>query len=362
VRRTEAEPVRRLAGRALLILGGTVLGLAGAELGLRALRPDWAPRTAERALFWRHDPTLGWAHRAGARGRFRGPGWDVEVRINARGLRDRERDARPAPGARRVLLLGDSMGWGFGVAQEEALGAVLEGRCPGLEVVNASVSGWSTDQELLWFEREGARLRPHEVLLLAHENDLAGNAHERMYGYAKPRFALEGGALVLRNVPVRERTALEALYTGATARSWLASGLLRRPALAMWLEFGEPFGATTLSVDGPVTRALLGRLAASVRRAGASLRVALVPMPPVFARVFQEAGRASGFPVLDLSSAFAAAGARGEALHLRTDPHWSAAGHRVAAEALAAELSCRLPPAPGPGGARPSGAEPGPPG
>jgi hypothetical protein len=332
--------MRARAGTVLLLVAGIAVALLGAELAARWLVPEWEPRVADRELFWRHDPTLGWFHRGGARGRFRGPGWDVEVRINRDGLRDRDHDGAPAQGGRRLLLLGDSFGWGFGVAEDESVAAVLERRCAGLDVVNASVSGWSTDQQLLYFEREGARFGAQSVLLLVHENDLAGNARERMYGYAKPRFVLEGGALALRNVPVPERAPLDALYGRVTSRSWLASGLLRRPALAIWLEFGEPLGSTTLSVDAPVTRGLLGRLARAVRRSGASLRLALVPMPPEHARFFQEACRSLRVPVLDLAEAFAAAEAAGDALLLPADAHWSAAGHRVAADALAKDLGC----------------------
>lgn len=332
--------MRSLARRALLVLGGLALGLAVAEALTRTFAPDLRPLTGERADFWHHDSTLGWFHRPGATGRFVGPSWDVEIRINGSGLRDVEHEPARRPGLRRLLLLGDSFGWGYGVEQDRMLSAVLRERCPGFEVINGSVSGYSTDQEYLFYRERGSRWAPDQVLLLIHENDLLGNGLHRMYGYEKPRFVLEGQSLELRNVPVPERKPWEKAYSRLVVWSYFASGVLRRPAIGVVLEFGQPFGTQILDWDPHVSRRLLLRFARELREAGVEFRWALIPMQAAVADWLRGIGREAGVRVIDLDPALRAAAQRGVELTLRGDLHWSADGHRVAAEALAGELGC----------------------
>src|SRR5437899_3035923 len=104
------------------------------------------------AGFWRHDPRLGWHHTAGSEGVFdRSPVFRTRVRINDKGLRGRDYPYERVAGRRRILVLGDSFVFGYGVEQEEIFTTVLEGLLPATEVINAGVSGYGTDQELLWF-------------------------------------------------------------------------------------------------------------------------------------------------------------------------------------------------------------------
>jgi len=330
---------RRAVASVALVLAGTALGLAGAELLARAFAPRWQPSVAERSSFWVHDATLGWAHRPGATGRFVGPDWDVDVTINADGLRDVEREPDATPRRRRLLLLGDSMAWGFGVELDQTLVADLRRRCPDWAFVNAAVSGYSTDQEYLYWRSHAERLAPDVVLVLVHPNDITGNALGRMYGYEKPRFVWEGGELSLRNTPVPERRAWERAYTWLTAHSWFANGTLRRPPLGSWLEYGlRPGSAPPDGLD--VTRRLLDRFAREVRSEGAQLRVALVQMPPQASAWLLGVAREAQIPALDLAPLLDAAQRSGTEVTLRGDEHWNAAGHRIAGEAIAGSLGC----------------------
>jgi lysophospholipase L1-like esterase len=329
---------RAVVSRALLAVGAIVATLGLAELAARLAEPRWHP--VGQAASWRYDPTLGWAHRAGAEGRFRSPHWNVGVRINEQGLRDVEHAYAKPPGARRLLLLGDSFGWGYGVEQDRGVAAVLAARCPDLEVINSSVSGYSTDQEYLYWRDEGRRYGPDIVLVLFHENDIPGDSLHRMYGYEKPQFRVERGELVLRNVPVPERRSWERAYNWLLARSWLANGILQRPAISLAFEYGLPFGTTELPSDFAVTSLLFAQLAREVRAVGGELRIAAVPMQKAPRAWLREAAREAGARVTDLEGPLQAAAARGVAIALPDDPHWNEEGHRIAGEAIARDLGC----------------------
>lgn len=88
---------------------------------------------------------------------------------NSQGFRDRERTFERAPGAPRVLALGDSMTWGAGVSYDETFTALLEGSlqaaAPGAEVINVGVPGWGPHEEFHLLKVYGITLQPDMVLL-----------------------------------------------------------------------------------------------------------------------------------------------------------------------------------------------------
>src|SRR4030095_12115366 len=102
------------------------------------------------------------------------PEFSVEVSINSHGQRDDEYPVERT-GKRRMFVLGDSLGWGFGVELHERFSERMEDIHPDWEIINASVSGYSTDQELLYLQHQGMVFAPDVVLLLFHPNDFEGN-------------------------------------------------------------------------------------------------------------------------------------------------------------------------------------------
>jgi len=116
-------------------------------------------------------------------------------------------------------MLGDSIAFGTGVADEQTFSYRLAGLDPGLEVVNLAVPGYGTDQELLQLEREGARLAPEVVVLhFCVANDFVDNTLPHfLYDPRRPKpfFTLEGGELrrheshLLRSWHVRLASALQ---------------------------------------------------------------------------------------------------------------------------------------------------------
>ncbi len=154
--------------------------------------------TGHRYLY---DAQLGWRNI---------PGWESMtmgklLTINSKGLRDREYEWEKPSGTKRILVLGDSFAWGYGVADSEIFTEVLErelaGGEPSWQVLNSGVSGWGTDQEYLFLNSEGFRYSPDIVILAFFcVNDPKNNGHSEQYGLRKPVF--RSTDLDLANVPV----------------------------------------------------------------------------------------------------------------------------------------------------------------
>jgi len=172
--------------------------------------------------FWRGDPQTGWSLQPGAAGRWFNPPYeyDVDVVINSQGLRDVERAGYDKPeGVFRVLLLGDSYVEGLRVLLDQTFGKVLEaglnaGAPAGqrYQVVNAGVSGWGTDQQLLWLRSEGVKYQPDLVLLAFFPGNDFQNISEalevaNMGRVQKPFFQRTADGLALRYHPFDPATA-----------------------------------------------------------------------------------------------------------------------------------------------------------
>lgn len=117
------------------------------------------------------DPAIGHQHKANSQARLMG----VDVSINALGMRDSEVPTE-APGKARVLMLGDSITFGWGVPQAETVAARLGPRLSELsgepvEVLNSGVGNYNTSMEVAWFERNGLDLNPDVVVLNVFIND-----------------------------------------------------------------------------------------------------------------------------------------------------------------------------------------------
>ena len=101
--------------------------------------------------FMRPDPDLFWSPRPGFAGDFLGK----RVTINDLGLRGPQVRIPKPPGLRRVLCFGDSITFGYGVADDETyaflLGKQLASR--GVETVNAGVTGYTSHQVLRLLRR-----------------------------------------------------------------------------------------------------------------------------------------------------------------------------------------------------------------
>jgi Tfp pilus assembly protein PilF/lysophospholipase L1-like esterase len=111
-------------------------------------------------------------------------------RTNAHGLRDRPRThARPEGIERRVILLGDSVVEGHGVAEGETISSRLEQllRDEATEVLNFGVSGYNTRAEVALLADRGLAFEPDVVVLVFVHNDFTDFNREALRLGASPR-------------------------------------------------------------------------------------------------------------------------------------------------------------------------------
>jgi lysophospholipase L1-like esterase len=96
---------------------------------------------------------------------------------NADGLRDRDFAVPKPADTYRILVLGDSFTWGVGLDVEETipkqLEAALKTSTSGtIEVINASVPGMNTVNELAMLKETGLKYQPDMILLIYLLNDI----------------------------------------------------------------------------------------------------------------------------------------------------------------------------------------------
>ena len=142
----------------------------------------------------------GWALKANLR--------DVPVQrgktlsSNSRGVRGTAEHAEvKSPGVTRILVVGDSFTFGEDVGDDETYSHQLQALLPGTEVINLGVHGYGHDQMLIYLQEVAGYYQPDVVILGFLTQDMERNVLS-FRDYAKPRFVLDGGRLVLKNSPV----------------------------------------------------------------------------------------------------------------------------------------------------------------
>ncbi len=148
------------------------------------------------------DEKLGWRLKPNLSVASNRLGYEIEYHMNSKGLRDDETPYQKPDGVFRVVLLGDSRTFGFGVPIEKHFSRILEGYFEDFEVVNLGISGYGVDQQLLYLREEGFKYQPD--LVMAYVAHYASHRHmyAERFGMKKPHFELADRELQLKNVPV----------------------------------------------------------------------------------------------------------------------------------------------------------------
>jgi|GEM_PF-4345390 hypothetical protein len=357
----------------------TLLGLLAIEGTLHlAGHGPITPRESSYAF----DRLLGWQPIPSKNQTRIGGQYRSVVHHNAYGFRGPPLRRHPKE---RVLVLGDSfteayqLNWGqtfVGLMQQS-----FDGKGRNLEFINMGVAGYSTDQELLYYEKHAKGLTHQWVVLMFYaSNDLRGNIQESFGGYAKPtldRKALTKGQIRIANAPLKKRDGKSRsifkrlALTTTIARNVLGSTwALKKLRQLGWQvsDISRP-GAQLVS---PPTTALLDAyqhfarisalLAKRVRTNGAKLLIAYVPSRLEAniglyneilgdhdgfdrlqgERLFFDVCRDNGLDCISTRPRLEKSITAGHACYFSRDQHWNATGHNWVAEFLGQEVAKRF--------------------
>jgi hypothetical protein len=383
-----------LFSRLGLVLLGLLFGLVVLEIGFRILYPDPSPKLVNQGLQFHETYRL--AFKPGAAGwntSLRGE-YSTYVQINEKGLRGQEYPYTKAEDVFRVLVLGDSFTAGLQVEEAETFPKLLETQLnrhsPQLkvEVVNAGVIGYGTDNQLAYFTYEGYKYQPDLVILAFFTgNDLTDNIWYSLYD-------LKEGQLVPAPVIHREdnltpnwakegslfKNIRNSLYTHSRLYSvsielLTLSAIQKTPALAQWLvslgfvemtrplvNYGNLYAFRYLPDEAwEKTEALIRALNQEVERRGSRLLVVILPdetevddqrrqeilasysnltkpqtlVGPPPSEHLAEILQQDGITYLELLPVLKDNYPKNQTpLYYRYDGHWTPAGHRLAGQAI----------------------------
>jgi len=337
--------------RILLALAAVLLALLVGEVVLRLVLPLSSQRQRyerTRNVFQyepgavQFDEVLGYVNTPSRTVTFANPEFSVNVTTNSAGFRDDEASLNnPA-----ILLLGDSMGFGWGVEKEQTVEAQLE-KLLRVRVLNMGVSGYGTVQEAIALQRWlGSHPDDHETRLaifLFYPNDFTDNVLP-FFGLYPNLFTAQNQLITSKATPDAFRQWLDAcraeMTRGPGQYSMVADYVL---GTIHELTRGQPV-SPVVAVEGfsRVTSpsealSLMARYLKGVT-AERGLRVlfAYIPATPVpggpsdddQAAFVKQVTEAEGFTFVDLRSSLTAED------YFRLDDHLRPAGHLKIAQQL----------------------------
>lgn len=358
---------RRAFRRITMATSASVLALVLSEFVLRLagfapllLEPQW--REKLKTLHRRAEtiPDLVYELRPLSETQFAYRGPPIRYRINEDGLRADRRYTRPKPdGIRRIVLLGDSVLFGLGVAVEDTLAAKVEQALPNTDVINAGVGGYSTYSERVWLEHIGLTYDPDVIVVVFCPNDVDEPLNHFSIQTTDPLPPFPDNAIPNPAFHARRLAELTAERSSPQVNRWkptdVAIWAQRRSAFVNLAVAPFTFGRTTRTQETSLRavadsnspehawlqRQLTG-ITRIARRADVPVILVYVPLryqlddavsdPAIVGLEVCELARACGFHVLNPSVKLIRIDSHLDASHL------SVTGHEAVAEALLVAL------------------------
>jgi len=279
-----------------------------------------------------YDSDLGWAPP------------DVTDRVGQRGdAVDPDRD--------HVVVVGDSIMYGFGVDDDQTAAAQLDRILEDQQVLNIAVSGYSIDQDYLYLSRVLPHMRPKLVVVgIFTGNDYEVTGLEYAWGHSKPLFrAGAGGELVRHNPDLLADNCIDHLAQSLLFRVLWSD---KERALDLIHLFCDPVKLGPEELEAVIAE-LFARMEAEAAQAGAKILFVLLPIGEhlksvernwrYFRRydILRQLLRDGGHEYFDFYRDILAETGEAETDVFLDGAHLTPNGNRILAEAIAREIDQR---------------------
>jgi len=297
-------------------------------------------------FFMTIDPYLGWRNRSNVQNIHQTTENQVPVSIHRKGFRGKEYPYTRT-GHFRILVLGDSFVWGYGVEEKDRFTDRLENLFQEkAEVINAGVPGYGLDQSFLFLKEEGIHYRPDLVVAAFSMVDLLDNVQRVNHGIPKPYFTVQHNTLHLQGLPLPPRGSPERKRFEQFERLGVSPFSEHRPFLRFLEQKTHLYPLIRKAFRIPEKEQdalgllLLEAMQEQCESIEASLVVLLIPLAHnvttsrslryrSFLTHIKKRGIAVVDPYEDLKKLHAT-----EKVYVKTHGHWTAEGHRVVSDIL----------------------------
>ena len=186
--------------------GSATLALARAMKARADGRHEQVELSIDHGPLFRSDPVLGYAMFAGS---FhiteKAGGLSHRFALTVDGLGHRVTSRQPNAAARHLYVTGDSAMFGWGLDDEQTIPWLLQSRFPQFNVVNLSLTSYSTVHAMLQLDRTAAPVTADDIVVLTYHpitNDFNVASSEMLY-YLERGFERQlGDAGLLRDMTV----------------------------------------------------------------------------------------------------------------------------------------------------------------
>lgn len=303
-----------------------------------------------------------------------------EYQNNEIGMRDTRQIADYQKIPCKILAIGDSFTYGWGVNDNETFCKVFEKKInrDSVAVLNAGASGAGTDYALKFFQVRGEELSPKVVVYFFYENDISDNLEYRYFTIKNDSvFVKQTNETSNLNAIQKNKFANSKVYNWFSSHSHLFN-MIRTQVGIMWNKKvkQENQQVTTTQAKTPKitsspdttpksvqttlaqdefypTYKYLKLLAEDVKKTGAKFYTFYIPSNKSIEE-FQKSGtmtkekkivdfcKANGIKVYSFKDAIMKNKDPFKAYYFQTDLHWNKAGNKVAGEYLYEVLNKEL--------------------
>ena len=300
--------------------------------------------------------------------------WNVSVKTNSFGLRDQEYTTELNGSKKKILLLGDSFTFGYGVEQEDTYANLLEKLLgDNYVVINAGYAdGYSPDTEYIYLKEKGLKFNP-DVLLLGFfvgndiddvgSNDLVGDdkglpkkivsnnfyIDENNRLRAKYNSSIDHNESILYKIKLFLNYNLHSYIFLKDKLRPIYSKLTKDESILENSIYGNKYGED-LELLWEKTQNILLEMNSIMKNQGKDFIIVLIPKREQFYEEKDDTynfsnpnqklinfGRDNGIPIIDLLPYFKQH-PNNFNLYFKKDGHWNSGGHKFAAEKIYEEL------------------------